>query len=98
MFNNIFGILEQFGFGTQKRAISIQFSNLALDSQIMLQRIDCQQNLSVYRRIHSSNSNNSLAVRWQWIKWQIQVSCLERQELLQVQAKVNQMVLLVFIA
>ena len=40
MFNNIFGILEQFGFGTQKRAISIQFSNLALDSQIMLQRID----------------------------------------------------------
>ncbi|MNZ46257.1 Phage-related baseplate assembly protein [compost metagenome] len=40
MLNNIFGILEKMGFGVQKRAISIQFSNAELNSQIMLQRID----------------------------------------------------------
>lgn len=40
MLNNIFGILEKIGFGAQKRAISIQFSNTELNSQIMLQRID----------------------------------------------------------
>lgn len=39
MLNNIFSILE-IGFGAQKRAISIQFSNTELNSQIMLQRID----------------------------------------------------------
>ena len=40
MLDNIFGILDKFGFGTQKRAISAQFSNAQLNSQIMLQRID----------------------------------------------------------
>lgn len=40
MLNNIFGILEKIGFGAQKRAISIQFSNTELNSQIMLQRIE----------------------------------------------------------
>jgi len=40
MLNNIFGILEKLGFSAQKRAISIQFSNTELNSQIMLQRID----------------------------------------------------------
>lgn len=40
MLNNIFGILEKIGFGAQKRAISIQFSSIELNSQIMLQRID----------------------------------------------------------
>ncbi|NUG12356.1 type VI secretion system tip protein VgrG [Acinetobacter seifertii] len=40
MLNNIFGILEKIGFGAQKRAISIQFSNAELNSQMMLQRID----------------------------------------------------------
>lgn len=40
MLNNIFSILEKIGFGAQKRAISIQFSNTELNSQIMLQRID----------------------------------------------------------
>ena len=40
MLDNIFGILDKFGFGTQKRAISAQFSNSQLNSQIMLQRID----------------------------------------------------------
>jgi len=40
MLNNIFGILEKLGFGVQKRAISVQFSNTELNSQIMLQRID----------------------------------------------------------
>ena len=40
MLDNIFGILDKLGFGTQKRAISIQFSNSQLNSQIMLQRID----------------------------------------------------------
>ena len=40
MLNNIFNILEKLGFGVQKRAINIQFSNSSLSSQIMLQRID----------------------------------------------------------
>ncbi len=40
MLNNIFGILEKIGFGALKSAISIQFSNTELNSQIMLQRID----------------------------------------------------------
>ena len=40
MLNNIFTILDKFGFGIQKRAISVQFSNLELNSQIMLQRVD----------------------------------------------------------
>ena len=40
MLNNIFNILDKLGFGSQKRAISIQFSNSALNPQIMLQRID----------------------------------------------------------
>ena len=40
MLDNIFGILDKLGFGTQKRAISAQFSNSQLSSQIMLQRID----------------------------------------------------------
>ncbi|EPG2080741.1 type VI secretion system Vgr family protein, partial [Acinetobacter baumannii] len=38
--NNIFGILEKIGFGAQKRAINVRFSNAELNSQIMLQRID----------------------------------------------------------
>ncbi|WEE37747.1 type VI secretion system Vgr family protein [Acinetobacter sp. TAC-1] len=40
MLNNIFTILDKFGFGTQKRVINVQFSNLELSSQVMLQRID----------------------------------------------------------
>lgn len=40
MLDNIFGILDKLGFGKQKRAISAQFSNAQLNSQIMLQRID----------------------------------------------------------
>ena len=40
MLDNIFGILDKLGSGTQKRAISAQFSNSQLNSQIMLQRID----------------------------------------------------------
>ncbi|MDP7762681.1 type VI secretion system Vgr family protein [Acinetobacter baumannii] len=40
MLNNIFGILEKIGFGAQKRAINVRFSNAELNSQILLQRID----------------------------------------------------------
>lgn len=40
MLNNIYQVLEKLGLGTQKRAISIQFSNAALNTQIMLQRVD----------------------------------------------------------
>jgi len=40
MLDNIFSILAKLGFGSQKRAISVQFSNLQLNSQLMLQRID----------------------------------------------------------
>ncbi|MEB6480695.1 type VI secretion system Vgr family protein [Acinetobacter vivianii] len=40
MLSSIFQVLESLGLGTQKRAISIQFSNAALNTQIMLQRLD----------------------------------------------------------
>ncbi|KHF76499.1 hypothetical protein PJ15_3255 [Acinetobacter sp. neg1] len=40
MLSSIFQILESLGLSTQKRAISIQFSNAALNTQIMLQRVD----------------------------------------------------------
>lgn len=40
MINNIFGILDRLGFGIRKRAIHAQFSNIELNDQIMLQRID----------------------------------------------------------
>ncbi len=40
MLNNIFGVLDKLGFGTQKRGLHVQFSNTALNAQIMLQRID----------------------------------------------------------
>ncbi|WP_287911120.1 type VI secretion system Vgr family protein [Acinetobacter sp.] len=40
MLNNIFTVLDKLGFGTQKRAISIQLSNSQLNAQVMLQRID----------------------------------------------------------
>lgn len=44
--NNILSILDSLGFGTQKRAIRVQFSNLELNSQIMLQRIDGYQGIN----------------------------------------------------
>lgn len=40
MINNISSILDKLGFGLQKRAISIQLSNAAVNSQIMLQRLE----------------------------------------------------------
>lgn len=40
MINNIFGILDKLGFGIRKRAINVQFSNIELNAQVMLQRID----------------------------------------------------------
>lgn len=40
MLNNIFGIFWKNRIWRSKRAISIQFSNTELNSQIMLQRID----------------------------------------------------------
>ncbi len=40
MLNNIFSLLDQLGFGVQKRAISAQFSNSQLNSQVMLQRVE----------------------------------------------------------
>lgn len=43
MLNNIYTFLDKLGFGTQKRAISVQFSNSQLNSQIMLQRIEGYQ-------------------------------------------------------
>jgi len=40
MLDNIFSILAKLGFESQKRAISVQFSNAELNSQLILQRID----------------------------------------------------------
>ncbi|QIO10365.1 type VI secretion system Vgr family protein [Acinetobacter lanii] len=46
MQSNIFSALEQLGLTAQKRAIHIQFSNAALNSQIFLQRIDVEHILN----------------------------------------------------
>ncbi|MCX5468557.1 type VI secretion system Vgr family protein [Acinetobacter nematophilus] len=40
MLNNIFTFLDKLGYTTQKRAISVQFSNSQLNAQVMLQRIN----------------------------------------------------------
>ncbi|MCH7391773.1 type VI secretion system Vgr family protein [Acinetobacter dispersus] len=40
MLNNIFGVLDKLGFGAQKRAISVHFSNAELNTQVILQRLD----------------------------------------------------------
>ncbi|OBY74173.1 type VI secretion system Vgr family protein [Acinetobacter gyllenbergii] len=40
MLNNIFSVLDKLGVGTQKRAMSMRFSNAALNTQIMLQRLE----------------------------------------------------------
>ncbi|QIO09179.1 type VI secretion system Vgr family protein [Acinetobacter lanii] len=40
MLNNIVDVLDKLGFGAQKRAISIQFSNGSLNNQVLIQRID----------------------------------------------------------
>ncbi|WP_180178668.1 type VI secretion system Vgr family protein [Acinetobacter sp. YH01005] len=40
MLNNILSVLDKLGFGAQNRAISVQFSNSDLNSQVVLQRIE----------------------------------------------------------
>ena len=42
MIANIFSALEQLGLSAQKRAIHVQFSNPALNTEVFLQRIDGQ--------------------------------------------------------
>ncbi|MDC4389468.1 type VI secretion system tip protein VgrG [Acinetobacter baumannii] len=46
MFNNIFQILESFGFLSQHRSVYLQFSDASLNSQVFLQRIDGQHCLN----------------------------------------------------
>ena len=54
------------GIGNQIGFFLVKAGGALMDNMAAMR--DCQQNISVYRRIHSSNTNNSLAVRWQWIK------------------------------
>ena len=42
MLNNIHSMLEHLGLSLQKRALHIQFSNEALNSQVFVQRIQGQ--------------------------------------------------------
>ncbi|AMW79656.1 type VI secretion system protein [Acinetobacter sp. TGL-Y2] len=46
MIANIFSALEQLGLSAQKRAIHVQFSNPALNTEVFLQRIDGQHALN----------------------------------------------------
>ncbi|EMO2546807.1 type VI secretion system Vgr family protein [Acinetobacter baumannii] len=46
MFNNIFQILESFGFLSQHRSVYLQFLDASLNSQVFLQRIDGQHYLN----------------------------------------------------
>ncbi|WP_081405981.1 type VI secretion system Vgr family protein [Acinetobacter sp. TGL-Y2] len=45
-FRNIYNVLEQLGLTAQKRAIHVQFSNPALNTEVFLQRIDGQHALN----------------------------------------------------
>src|SRR5690606_22977644 len=40
MLGKIFAVLEKLGLAAQKRAMHIQFSNIALNEEIFIQRID----------------------------------------------------------
>lgn len=46
MFNSIYKMLESFGFGSQKRALHIHFSNLALNTQVFIQRIEGEHRIN----------------------------------------------------
>ncbi|MDG9787105.1 MULTISPECIES: type VI secretion system Vgr family protein [Acinetobacter] len=46
MFNSIYKMLESFGFGSQKRAVHIHFSNLALNTQVFIQRIEGEHRIN----------------------------------------------------
>ncbi|WP_336030594.1 type VI secretion system Vgr family protein [Acinetobacter pittii] len=46
MLFNIFNVLEKIGLSAQKRAVHVQFSNVLLNSQVFLQRIEGQHQLN----------------------------------------------------
>lgn len=46
MFNSIYKMLESFGFGSQKRALHIHFSNPALNIQVFIQRIEGEHRIN----------------------------------------------------
>ena len=46
MFNSIYKMLESFGFGSQKRAVHIHFSNSALNTQVFIQRIEGEHRIN----------------------------------------------------
>ncbi|MDH1365161.1 type VI secretion system tip protein VgrG [Acinetobacter johnsonii] len=46
MFNSIYKMLESFGLGSQKRALHIHFSNLALNTQVFIQRIEGEHRIN----------------------------------------------------
>lgn len=46
MFNSIYKMLESFGFGSQKRALHIHFSNPALNTQVFIQRIEGEHRIN----------------------------------------------------
>ena len=46
MFNSIYKMLESFGFGSQKRALHIHFSNSALNTQVFIQRIEGEHRIN----------------------------------------------------
>ncbi len=46
MFNSIYKMLESFGFSSQKRALHIHFSNLALNTQVFIQRIEGEHRIN----------------------------------------------------
>ena len=62
--NNTYKVLEQLGLTAQKRAIHVQFSNPALNTQVFLQRIDGEhvlnQGLSAELICLSTNAHISL--------------------------------------
>ena len=46
MFNSIYKMLESFGFGSQKRAVHIHFSNSSLNTQVFIQRIEGEHRIN----------------------------------------------------
>lgn len=65
MFANIYKALQEFGLNAQHRALHIQFSNLTLNSQVYLQRIEGQHRLNqgLYAELMCLSTNASIELK-----------------------------------
>ncbi|WP_130804037.1 type VI secretion system Vgr family protein [Acinetobacter ihumii] len=74
MLTNIYSVMEQWGLGTLKRALHVQFSHPVLNTQVFLQRIEGQHKLNDGLNIElTCLSNNAHIALKQFIGCQVMV-------------------------